>query len=95
MRKIIGIITIMLIPIVILYIYFFVSENRYYKTVDYYIVIHSSPEVGYEQDDRGNKIKTYNYKITGYNKGNSRKLDLQLRNQLNKKLCISNKMGGP
>ncbi|MEB8091940.1 YxeA family protein [Mammaliicoccus lentus] len=85
MRKIIGIIVIVPIILVALFMYFFVSDNGYYKTEDYYVLINSNPKIGYEQDDTGNKIKTYTYKVTGYNDGDSRQLDLQLRNKLSKK----------
>lgn len=85
MRKIIGIIVIVPILLVALFMYFVVSDNGYYKTEDYYVLINSNPKIGYEQDDIGNKIKTYTYKVTGYKDGDSRQLDLQLRNKLSKK----------
>ncbi|MCJ0941563.1 DUF1093 domain-containing protein [Mammaliicoccus sciuri] len=82
MKKIISLIVIISLLLIAFFIYFFVSNNGYYKTEEYYVLINDKPQIGYEKTDTGGKIKTYNYKVIGYNKGKSKHLDVQLREKL-------------
>lgn len=64
------------------FIYYFISDNGYYKTKNYYVYINSEPQIAYEKEEIGNKTKTYTYKVNDYNNGDSKELDLQFRNKL-------------